>query len=177
MTRSTVLVKDNAFLNYLRSTFGNKPPSSLVYVLKAVLANSIHLLACNYFIYSLGEVRFTRYQRLFLVYDRLFINPSSPMSSAFIAIQLCCLLLPVDDIIWELTRTFLYSLDQHLTGDVHESAVGRHLMSSFLIICIISLCYERSFILHDMDVGVVDEVEGSVFWKRICNSFFSLPRT
>ena len=105
VTRSTVLVKDNEFLNYLRATIGNAPPAPLVYVLKSVLANSIQLLACNYYIYSLGEVRFTRYQRLFLVYDRLFINPSSPMSSAFISIQLCCLLLPVDDIIWELTSS------------------------------------------------------------------------
>lgn len=159
VTRSTVLVKDNEFLNYLRATIGNAPPAPLVYVLKSVLANSIQLLACNYYIYSLGEVRFTRYQRLFLVYDRLFINPSSPMSVPSSPSSCAVSCFPWTTSSGELTSTFLYGLDQHLTENDHESAVGRHLMSSFLIICIITLCYERSFVAHDMDVGTAGGIE------------------
>ena len=150
---SAVTLKDPLFLHYLRLTISNNPPPSLGAVLKPVLSNSIRLIAWNAFVHAVGEVRFVRYQRLFLIYDRLYMNAPSPLNCAYLTLQVCALLLPVDDVVWELTRTFLYGLDQRVDSSGEESVVGRHLMSSYLVICLLAMCYERVYIEHNLHVG------------------------
>ena len=148
---SGVTLRDSLFLEYLRLKISNKPPPSLVAVLKPVLSNAIRLIACNAYVHAVGEVRFVRYQRLFLVYDRLYMSAPSPLNCAYATLQICALLLPVDDVVWELTQTFLYGLDQQSDGE-KENVVGRHLMSSYLVICLIAMCYERVYVRHDLHV-------------------------
>ena len=149
---SGVTLKDNSFLEYLRQHLSNKPYPALTAVLKPVLSNAIRLIACNAYVYAVGEVRFVRYQRFFVVYGRLYMSAPSPLNCAYASLQICALLLPVNDVVWELTQTFLYGLDQHPDSENHENVVGRHLMSSYLIICLIAMCYERIYVKHDLQV-------------------------
>ena len=79
------------------------------------------------------------------------MSAPSPLNCAYATLQICALLLPVDDVVWELTQTFLYGLDQQSDGE-KENVVGRHLMSSYLVICLIAMCYERVYVRHDLHV-------------------------
>lgn len=145
-------MKDPEFLMHLRTTLGDAPPTCFVKVLKPMLSNAVRLLACNAYFHALGEVRFNRYQRYFQMHDRYCMSAPSPLQYSYAIVQIYSLLISVDAAVWELTHTYLAGLDQSLDVNDQESAVGRHLMSSYLIICLLALCYERVFVQHDVKV-------------------------
>lgn len=147
---------DKAFLENYRRLLGNTTNAPIQTILRKSLSNAVRFLAFFAYYHSLGGVRFNNLQRYSIVYASYYEKYPSAMQNAYIIIQLAALILPANDVVWEMTRVFLYSLSQEPNGE-KMAAVGQNLMHSYLLIDLLAVCYQRSYFTRDMNVGLNDD--------------------
>ena len=146
---------DKAFLENYRRLLGNTTNAPIQTILRKSLSNAVRLLAFFAYYYSLGGVRFNNLQRYSIIYAVYYEKYPSAIQNAYIILQLAALILPANDVVWEMTRVFLYSLSQEPDGK-KMPAVGQNLMHSYLLIDLLAACYQRTYFTRDMDVGLKD---------------------
>ena len=116
---------DKAFLENYRRLLGNTTNAPIQTILRKSLSNAVRLLAFFAYYYSLGGVRFNNLQRYSIIYAVYYEKYPSAIQNAYIILQLAALILPANDVVWEMTRVFLYSLSQEPDGK-KMPAVGQN---------------------------------------------------
>ena len=121
-------------------------------LLHMVLSNSIRILACDNYFFSLGAVRFTQLQSLTVTYDRVY-NMSPPTNEfCCLCINLAILFLSPEEVISTIFDTFTKDVAVQLDDNKEEQSVGIHLMLCYFIFHIVNQVYDFSMIDHDLKV-------------------------
>ena len=122
-------------------------------LLRGAMANSVRILACEDFFYSIGAVRFSRSQSLLTMYDRLFLQAPSVLKRALFALQACVLFGLGDEMLAHAFTVLAQNVRVRVDDSGEEAAVGIHLMLSYFVMLLLSLCYDRGYVVHTLKVG------------------------
>ena len=121
-------------------------------LLKWAAFNSVRMLACEDYFYSIGSVRFTRYQSIAVVYDRLFIQGGSVCRRALCSIQASILFGNGNEVLTHAFSMMSKNVRVRLEDRGEEAAVGILLMLSYFVMLLLSVVYDRCYIIHELDV-------------------------
>jgi hypothetical protein len=118
-----------------------------------IVDNGTRILACTYYIYALGMIRFTRYQRNIVIYDSYMRNEPCTLERSIFALQIGILLFDVDSILSLLFNTFKLNLNIELFNkENRDQPIGLQFMIEYWIIVVMNIAYNRTYIIHDKKV-------------------------
>ena len=139
--------------NHLAPACREQMSPAVLELLRGAMANSVRILACEDFFYSIGAVRFSRSQSLLTMYDRLFLQAPSVLKRALFALQACVLFGLGDEMLAHAFTVLAQNVRVRVDDNGEEAAVGIHLMLSYFVMLLLSLCYDRGYVVHTLKVG------------------------
>lgn len=144
----------NVLMKYFPSQqLATKLTSDEKKLLEAITSNSVRMLSAHFYVFSLGSIRFQQSHRTLIFLNECFNNQPSIVQRSIFAIQVALLMLPVDSVLLDMAHCLLFQVDIGLEKK-EESAVGVHLMASYLVVLLLTVVYDREYINHDYRVCV-----------------------
>lgn len=122
-------------------------------LLEAIVSNGVRMLSAHFFVYSLGTIRFQQSHHTLIFMNECFNNQPSIVQRAIFGIQVALMMLPVDSVLLDMAHSMLFNVNIGLEKR-EESAVGVHLMASYLVTLLLVVVYDREYINHDYRVCV-----------------------
>lgn len=132
-------------------------------LLGAIGGNSVRLLSAHFYVFSLGTIRFQQSHRTLIFLNECYNNQPSIVQRSLFGIQAILMMLPVDSVLLDVAHSVLFQVDIGLEKK-EEAAVGIHLMASYLVVLLLTLVYDREYVIHDYRVCFerwIDCVESS----------------
>lgn len=139
--------------NHLAVACREQMSPAVLELLRGAMANSVRILACEDFFYSIGAVRFSRSQSLLTIYDKLYLQAPSVLKRALFALQACVLFGLGDEMLAHAFTVLAQNVRVRVDDSGEEAAVGIHLMLSYFVMLLLSLCYDRGYVVHTLKVG------------------------
>lgn len=122
-------------------------------VMNSFLTNACHLFYAQFYMYSLGDIRFNDLQDMMVHTNQAFPCVVSVVTVYLFAIQLCFLCMDVDSVLSVLLNCFSSDLitdSRPLTKEEEESIpVGKQSMFSYFFFLLLSILYNRNVINYD----------------------------
>lgn len=139
--------------NHLATACIQQMSPAVISLLRDSMHNAVRILACDDFYHSIGSVRFSRYQSLLVLYDRFYIQAPSVLKRALFSLQAFVLFGMGDEMLAYAFSMFTQNVRVRVNDKGEEAAVGIHLMLSYFVMLLLSLCYDRGCIVHTLNVG------------------------